>query len=190
VRYVFDKGASRFTVQAFAAGMLSIFGHNPVIAIRDFEGEVQFDDGTYEHASLGLKVKTATFEVLDEMRRDDRAKLEQLMREDVLDIADFPDVLFKSKQISVEKVSVGVLQAKVSGDLTLHGSTQSHSFEARVMVMGTMLRVSGDFSIRQSDYGIKPVSFAAGALRLKDELKFNFELVARQEVTKQAESAV
>jgi polyisoprenoid-binding protein YceI len=112
------------------------------------------------------------------------------MREEVLDITDFPDVLFESKQISVEKVSVGVLQVNVSGDLTLHGSTQSHSFEARVMVMGTMLRVSGDFSIRQSDYGIKPVSFAAGALRLKDELKFNFELVARQEVTKQAESAV
>jgi hypothetical protein len=45
--------------------------------------------------------------------------------------------------------------------------------------MGAMLRISGEFSLRQSDYGIKPVSFAGGALRLKDELKFNFELVAR-----------
>jgi hypothetical protein len=46
--------------------------------------------------------------------------------------------------------------------------------------MGTMMRLSGDFTLRQSDYGIKPVSFAAGALKLKDELKFHFELVARQ----------
>ena len=38
-----------------------------------------------------------------------------------------------------------------------------------------------NFRLRQSDYGIKPVSFAGGALRLKDELKFNFELVARQQ---------
>jgi hypothetical protein len=43
------------------------------------------------------------------------------------------------------------------------------------------LRASGEFTLRQSDYGIKPVSFAAGALRLKDELKFQFELVARQQ---------
>jgi hypothetical protein len=44
-----------------------------------------------------------------------------------------------------------------------------------------MLRISGDFSLRQSDYGIKPTSFAAGALRLKDELKFNFEMLARKQ---------
>ncbi len=43
------------------------------------------------------------------------------------------------------------------------------------------MRVAGEFPLRQSDYGIKPVSFAGGALRLKDELKFNFELVARQQ---------
>ena len=47
--------------------------------------------------------------------------------------------------------------------------------------MGTMLRISGEFPIRQSDYGIKPVSFAGGALKLKDELKFSFELVARRQ---------
>jgi hypothetical protein len=43
------------------------------------------------------------------------------------------------------------------------------------------MRVSGEFTLRQSDYGIKPVSFAGGALRLKDELKFSFELVARKQ---------
>jgi hypothetical protein len=47
--------------------------------------------------------------------------------------------------------------------------------------MGTMLRISADFSLWQSDYGIKPVSFAGGALRLKDELKFKMEMVARQQ---------
>jgi hypothetical protein len=41
-----------------------------------------------------------------------------------------------------------------------------------------MLRISGEFPLRQSDYGIKPVSFAGGALRLKDELKLSFELMA------------
>jgi hypothetical protein len=59
--------------------------------------------------------------------------------------------------------------------------TQTHLFDARVTPMGTMMRISGEFPLRLSDYGIKPVSFAAGALRLKDEVKFKFEMVARRQ---------
>jgi hypothetical protein len=44
-----------------------------------------------------------------------------------------------------------------------------------------MLRISGNFPLSQSEYGIKPFSAAGGTLRLKDEVKFSFELVARQQ---------
>jgi hypothetical protein len=44
-----------------------------------------------------------------------------------------------------------------------------------------MLRASGDFILRQADYQIKLVSVAGGALKLKDELKFSFEIVARKQ---------
>ena len=44
-KYLIDTSASRFTVQAFATGLLSSFGHNPTIAIRDYEGEIQSDSG-------------------------------------------------------------------------------------------------------------------------------------------------
>jgi hypothetical protein len=43
-----------------------------------------------------------------------------------------------------------------------------------------MLRTSGEFVLRQSDYQIKPVTVAGGALKLKDEVKFSFEIVARK----------
>jgi len=56
--------------------------------------------------------------------------------------------------------------------------------------MGARLRISGQFTLRQSDYGIKPVSFAAGALRLKDELKFSFEVVARKAEPRNGDSQV
>jgi polyisoprenoid-binding protein YceI len=180
VRYVFDKNASRFTVQAFATGMLSAFGHNPMIGIRDFSGDVQFCAGTFEQAAVSLSVDTTTFEVLDEMKRDDRGKLQKAMNEDVLDVEHYPTAGFASKQITVQKVSNELLQASVTGELTLRGNTQNQSFDARVTLLGDTMRISSDFTIRQSDYGIKPVSFAGGALRLKDELKFAFEVVARQ----------
>jgi hypothetical protein len=42
VHYLVDARASRFTVQAFATGLLSAMGHNPAIAIRNFSGDVNF----------------------------------------------------------------------------------------------------------------------------------------------------
>ncbi len=44
-----------------------------------------------------------------------------------------------------------------------------------------MLRANGEFSIRQTDYGIRLVSVAGGTLKLKDELKFTFDIVAQSQ---------
>jgi polyisoprenoid-binding protein YceI len=179
VRYSIDAASSRFTVQAFATGLLSTFGHNPRIGIRDYDGQIDFVPETYEKALVRINVRTATMDVLDEMKDKDRKTLEQTMYEQVLEADRFPNTVYESKQIIVQKLGNDLLSARVTGELSFHGVTQTQSFDARVTALGTMLRISGDFSLRQSDYGIKPVSFAAGALRLKDELKFDFELVAR-----------
>jgi polyisoprenoid-binding protein YceI len=179
VKFLIDPSVSRFTVQAFAAGLLSAFGHNPTIGIRDYEGEIHCVPATYEKAFVRVTVRTGTMDVLDEMKNDDRKKLEQLMYQEVLEIDRFPIVVYESKEIKLQKPSSEMLLASVNGELSFRGVTQNHSFEARVTDMGAMLRISGEFSLRQSDYGIKPVSFAGGALRLKDEIKFKFDLAAR-----------
>jgi polyisoprenoid-binding protein YceI len=179
-RFAIDTNASRFIVQAFATGMLSTFGHNPKIAMRDYDAEIRFVPDTYEDAVVRLTVRTNAMDVLDEMSGDDRKKLEQTMY-DVLEVQRFPTAVYESKQITVQKQSEDMLLAHVTGALSFHGLSQTQSLDARVTRMGTMLRISGDFSLGQSEYAIKPVSFAGGALRLKDELKFTFELVARMQ---------
>jgi polyisoprenoid-binding protein YceI len=181
VNFSIDAAASRFTVQAFATGLLSSFGHNPTIGIRDFDGEIECEPETYEKAHVRVAVRTNKMEVLDEMKSDDRKKLEQEMYENILEVDRFPVATFESKEIIIQKLSNDLLLAKVNGDLSFRGNTRAHSFDARVTSMGTMLRISGEFQLKQSDYGIKPFSFAGGALRLKDELKFKFELVARKQ---------
>jgi polyisoprenoid-binding protein YceI len=176
-----DKTVSRFQVQAFATGLLSSFGHNPRIAIRDYEAEIQCVPDTFEKAYLKLTVQMSRMEVVDEMKKSDQAKLEQEMYEKVLDVSHYPTAVYESKEIIVQKVADGRLNAGVNGELSFHGVTQPLTLQANVNVLGTLLRIGGDFTLRQSDYGIKPVSFAAGALRLKDELKFTFDLVARKQ---------
>ena len=58
MKFALDTNASRFSVQAFATGMLSTFGHNPKIAIRDYDGEIQFAPDTYENAAVRVTVAT------------------------------------------------------------------------------------------------------------------------------------
>ena len=180
MRYVFDAKSSRFTVQAYATGLLSGFGHDPVIAIRDFDGEVQFVPGSYEKIFVRFSVKTSTFEPGGDMKRDDRLKMESLMRGEVLEVERFPNAVFESTEIKAREAGDNLLEAQVVGELTLHGVTRQHSFDVRVTNLGSMLRVAGSFRLLQSDYAISRVSMAGGALRLKDELRLNFEVVARR----------
>jgi polyisoprenoid-binding protein YceI len=182
VRYVIDPATSRFTLRAFATGLLSAFGHNPTIALRDYDGEIQFTPDTFDKGSVRVTVQMDAMEVLDEMKADDRRKLEQTMFDEVLKPNQFPTAVYQGNKVAIQRVDGSdLLQVHVVGELSFHGVTQAHSVAGRVTPMGNVLRISGEFPLRQSDYGITPVSFAAGALRLKDELKFKFDLVARAE---------
>jgi hypothetical protein len=49
-----------------------------------------------------------------------------------------------------------------------------------VAMTGDSLRAFGTFSLLQTDYDLKLVTIAGGALKVKDELKFSFNIVARK----------
>jgi polyisoprenoid-binding protein YceI len=179
-RFVVDGRASRFTVRAFATGILAAMGHNPTIGIRDFSGEMKFDPEKLDAGAFRLEVKSASLGVQDDISDKDRREMERIMNQEVLETAKFPDILYEAPGISVAKVGDTLFSASLNGNLTLHGVTRSEPVAARVAWMGNMLRASGEFSLNQSNYDIKPVSVAGGALKVKDELRFQFEIVARR----------
>jgi polyisoprenoid-binding protein YceI len=74
-----------------------------------------------------------------------------------------------------------LFSATLNGELTLHGVKRREPIQARISLLGSMIRASGDFSLNQTDYNIKPVSVAGGAIKLKNEIKFSFEIVARRQ---------
>ncbi len=181
VRYQLDSAHSKFTVQAFAAGFLAGFGHNPIIGIRDFTGEVRFSPESFADASLHFTVKAQSLAVLDDIKPKDKAEIEQTMHDKVLETSRFPEITFQSTSVTVTRIIPGRWKAKIIGDLTLHGETRSLWIMSQLTLDGDELRTKGDFTLRQTEYGIKLVSVAAGALKLKDELKFEFELLGRKE---------
>jgi len=182
VRYRLVPAQSTFTVQAFAEGLLSAFGHDPVLAIKDFSGEVQFVPGSFEAASVKMTVKADSIALSTEVKEKDRIEMEQTVREQVLEIAKYPEIVFVSSNISVTKLAEGRYRARVIGDLTFHGATQKNLWiTPEVTVSGESLSAKGMFSLKQTDFGIKPFSAAAGTIKLKNELKFSFDIAAEKE---------
>jgi polyisoprenoid-binding protein YceI len=182
VRYRLDAGQSKFTVQAFATGLLAGFGHNPTIGIRDFAGEAQFAPGALTGTSLRLVVGAKSLAVLDDVKEKDRQEIERTMLNDALEVSLTPEIVFQSTNITVTRIAEGRYKARIIGDLTLHGVTRNGLWiMAQVTLDGDQLRAQGDFTLKQTDYKIKPISVAGGALKLKDELKFSFDLVGHRD---------
>lgn len=177
VRYRIDPQGSRFTVRAFAGGPLSAVGHNPTFAVRDFQGELEFDPGQPGASSLRLVIAAASLSVTDNMSEKDRREIEHTTQEQVLESARFPEITYDCPASRL--TAVGPMQVTLAGDLTLHGATRPQTAAARVYLVGTTLRAQGEAVVRQTDFGIRPVTVAGGMLKVKDELKVAFDIVAR-----------
>jgi polyisoprenoid-binding protein YceI len=181
VHYRIDATSSRFTVRAFAAGLLSGFGHNPVIAFRDFSGEVNFAPEDIAKSSVGIAIKAGSFEVQSDVSEKDRREIMRAMNEQVLEVSRFPDIAFESRQVSGMQIGESLYVLKIEGDLFLHGVTRRQSVSANVVPTDDKLRAYGEFSVQQSDFKIKLVSVAGGALKVKDELKISFDVNAKKD---------
>jgi polyisoprenoid-binding protein YceI len=179
--YVIDGRSSRFTVSAFATGLLAAMGHNPIIGIRDFNGEMNFNPDKLEAGSFRLAIKTSSLSVQNDISDKDRREIERLMNQEVIEVTKFPEIRYEAPTISVTKMTDMLYSATLNGSLTFHDVTRSQPISVRVALLGSMLRASGEFALNQTDYNIKLVSVAGGALKLKDELKFSFEIVARKQ---------
>jgi polyisoprenoid-binding protein YceI len=181
VTYSIDKSSSKFTVRVFATGMLSSLGHSPTFAIRDFDGDLQFSPDAPNQTSLRLKVRADSLEVMDDIKSKDRQEMEGTMNRTVLETAKYPEIAFSTTSVSTSQLGEGRYQANLTGNLTLHGLTQPVAIPTQVTLLGDMLRAGGEFPLLQSNFGIAPVSVAGGTLKLKDELKFTFDIVARKQ---------
>lgn len=182
VRYVIDAKGSTFIVQASSTGLLSAFGHDPKFTVRDFQGEIEFTPGApnFDDARVQLRIQAGSLEVVDDISEKDRAEIERRTHNEVLESDRYGDIVYEALRITGsgngERYWV-----TVNGELTLRGMTRNVPVTARVLLNGASLRASGEFMLKQSDFDISPVTAAGGTIRLKDELKCAFDIVARKQ---------
>lgn len=132
-------------------------------------------------SSLHVRASADSLEIMDDIKSKDRQEMESTMNNSVLETAKYPEIVFATTSVSASRLGEGRYQANLNGNLTLHGITRPVTIPTQVTLMGDMLRAGGEFSLLQTNFGIKLVSVAGGTLKLKDELKFSFDIVARRE---------
>lgn len=161
-----DTGRSSLTVHVEKSGLLSAFAHNHTIQAPIASGQLDVEKRT---ATLSFNAKE--MKVLDEGVKDsERADIDQTMKSDkVLDVARFPEIRFVSANIVPQ--DGGVYQ--VRGDLTLRGTTRP----IELPITLSHGRYTGSVKLKQTDFGITPVSVAGGTVKVKDVLEIVFEIV-------------
>jgi polyisoprenoid-binding protein YceI len=169
---------SHCAVQAFAEGLFSAFGHDPVIGVKDLKGEAQFVPATFENASVSVTINASSLTVIDKVEKEkDRIEINRVTREEVLEADKYPEIVFSSNNIAVTRLGEGRYRARIIGALTLHGITQNALWiSADLTMSGEKLRAQGEFSLKQTDYKVKLVSVAGGGLKVKNEVKVSFDV--------------
>jgi polyisoprenoid-binding protein YceI len=181
VRYTLDPAQSRFTAQAFAGGMLSGLAHSPTFAVREFTGEFRFTPETWADAALHLTVKADSLTLTDSVRPQDRDDIEGRMRREVLEITAHPEIVFQSTEIAADRVADDWYRLRIKGEIRLHGVKRPQSADVQVRILDGQVRLSGQCTLSLSAYRIKPVTALGGMIKLKDELKFEFDILGRQQ---------
>lgn len=181
VRFVFDPGASQLTAHAFVSGLVAVVAHNPKFAVRDFCGEAIFRSDSLAQATIRMNIKASSLDLLDEASEYDDREIRRMTMDDLLEVKSFPHIVFESSQVTAVKANENLHRATIVGTLTLHGVTRPHSFDAQVVVGEDRLRGYGHFNFKQTDFGIQIASIAGGTLKMKDEVKVAFFLIARKE---------
>jgi polyisoprenoid-binding protein YceI len=163
-QHAIDTGKSVMTVRVYKAGVLSAFGHDHEIA-APVGGKVDSAAHTVE-----LHTNANTLRVRDPKASDkDRDEIQKTMLgPDVLDAGRYPEIVFRST--AVEPTGTG--SWRVRGTLTLHGQTQPVTAE----VSETAGRYEGNSLLKLADFGIKPVRIAGGTVKVKDEIRIEFDI--------------
>lgn len=165
-RRVIDTARSRITVHVYKSGLFSPLAHDHEIEAPIESGEVN-DSGSQ---SVELRVNASKLHVLDPgISEGDRAKIQSTMQgAEVLDSARYSEIHFQSTAVDPSGTDHWV----VHGNLDLHGKTNPISVDVTFkddQYRGTAL-------LKQTQFGITPIKIAGGTVKVKDEIKLDFQV--------------
>lgn len=167
------SAASRLEVKTGKAGLLGFAGHAHLVRARAFSGRMVYNPNAPSESRVEITVPAESLEVLTPPDTAERRKVTQAMRTEVLHAAEYPLISFVSTDMTA--IPDGF---RVRGQLTLAGQTRDVTTDMRVEIGTDTLRATGSFSVKQTEFGIKPYRGGpGGTVRVADRVTFSLEAV-------------
>jgi len=188
VLYGVDTAATQVSLLVYREGPMASLGHNHAIAVGDISGSVQLHDQV-ERSRFQLQFPVASLQVDPPALRaaagadfssvvSDGARSgtrNNMLGPKLLDAARFVRITLQSERITATAAGL---------EVATRIRVRDHDALVQVPVTwrldGDVLTARGEFVLRQTALGLTPYSVMLGALRVADEFKVRFVIVARR----------
>lgn len=189
MRFALEPSQSHLYVVAHRAGALGFLGHEHAILATEWSAELCFDPAAPAASPVRAEITVPTKALridTDEARRlaglgkgpgpkDVETLQGKVLAPENLAAASNPSIHLKAT--SVTGGASGKLQ--VQGSFTLRGVTETVRFPVEIAVQKEgLVRLSGQFRLQQSTFGIKPES-VAGVVNVADAVDVHFVVLAK-----------
>lgn len=182
-----DPSSSELRILVYRAGPMASLGHDHVISGHALEGWATFD-GSATGAAFSLTVPVTELAVDEARARAEEGgdfaepvtaeakagTLHNMLSAAVLNADQFPRLTLRSLRVDG---SGRAYRARVAAEVAGHTATIEVPFT--LDATPERLIATGEADIRQSELGLTPFSVFLGALKVKDEMRVRFKLVAR-----------
>jgi len=166
--------SSRLDVKTGKAGLFSFAGHTHVIRARGVTGQLVYFPHERSRSHLSLKVPTQKLEVLTPNDTAEIRKVTEAMRTVVLHVDRHPQMTFVAESLTPTS---GKMDFELA--VTMEGTTRKLPVSANVTLGPDMVKATGNFTAKQTDFGIKPFKGGpGGTVKVADQVTFCFDLVA------------
>jgi polyisoprenoid-binding protein YceI len=182
VSYRVDPDSSRTTIHVGKTGMFSfIAGHTHEVTAQIENGVIELDPGDPMRSHVRLAIAANSLMVSAEHEpKDDAPKVQEAMAsEKVLDVAHYPQITYESTGVRIRDRRGSVLELLIVGQLTIRNTSRTINVPVHVETSDRELTARGRFAIKQSDFGIEPISIAS-VVAVKDTLEIEFSISARR----------
>jgi polyisoprenoid-binding protein YceI len=166
--------SSRLDVKTGKSGLFSFAGHTHVIRARAVAGQLVYFPKQRGRSHLSIKLPTDSLQVLTPNDTAEIRKVTEAMRTEVLHVDKHPWMTFVADGLTPTN---GKMDLELA--VTMEGTTRKVPVTANVAIGPDTLKATGNFTVLQTDFGIKPYKGGpAGTVKVADKVTLCFDLMA------------
>lgn len=177
--FSFDATNSEIAVTLTQEGMISRRYPTHRVLAKSFSGKVVLPKDETKMA-VELEADPKQFTNVDAAMGDfERKEFHAVLRNQILEVDKFPAIKFVSVSVSNVQSDGDKRSFTLTGDLTVHGTTKRVNFPVTATLSEKELRAAGEEKVKLTDFGLKPFEKGMGLIKVADELKVTFNVVAK-----------